>query len=74
MIRDLAGTGVAVLLSTHDPDAAARLAGQVVLIGTGGMLASGPVDRVMTGALLSRLYGLPVRAEAVAGGRVFLAG
>lgn len=74
VIRDLAAEGVAVLLSTHDPDEAARLADHAVLVGTDGPPLAGPVDTVLTGEALSRLYGLTLHAVPVPGGRVFLPG
>lgn len=60
-IRDLAGRGVAVMLSTHDPDQAAALGDAALLLDRGGVVAAGPVAAAMTEAALSRLYGIPVR-------------
>lgn len=73
VIRDLTQRGVAILLSTHDPDQAARLAEKAILIAAEGVLAQGLVTEVMTAVTLSRLYNIPIRAENLSDGQVFLA-
>ncbi|WP_233141209.1 ABC transporter ATP-binding protein [Haematobacter missouriensis] len=67
-IRDLAGRGVAVILSTHDPDQAAALGDQAILVGRGSVVASGSIAEVMTPAHLSVLYGVPLRRETLSDG------
>ncbi len=57
-IRALSAAGTAIVLSTHDPNQAAELADDVMLIGRGGVLAHGAASAVLTADLLSRLYGL----------------
>ena len=69
-IRGLADQGIAVILSTHDPDQAASLGDQALLVGRGRVLAAGPVQDVMTEASLTDLYGLPLRREYLQGGRL----
>jgi iron complex transport system ATP-binding protein len=59
-IRRLAGEGLAVLFTTHDPNHASRHADEALLIHGGRTLASGPVAQVLQPALLSQLYGAPV--------------
>ena len=48
-LRDLADTGVAVLVATHDTEFASELADRVVLMGQGEVIADGPVHEVLSG-------------------------
>jgi len=68
-IRALAADGYGVLLSTHDPDHALLVAHRVAIIAGGGLSASGPTGDVITGAVLSRIYGTPVRVEETPSGQ-----
>jgi iron complex transport system ATP-binding protein len=68
-IRDLAAEGYGVLLSTHDPDHALLVADRVAIIAEGGLSAVGPAGDVVTGALLSRIYGTTVRVEETPSGQ-----
>lgn len=72
VLRGLAGGGVTVVFSTHDPNLAASMADHVVLLGRGAVLASGPAESVLTGDLLSTTYGVPVKVAACEGRRVIL--
>ena len=47
--RELAGSGAAVLVATHDVEFAASFAERVVLLGDGGVLADGPVGEILSG-------------------------
>jgi iron complex transport system ATP-binding protein len=68
-IRALAADGYGVLLSTHDPDHALLVANRVAIMAEGGLCAVGPPDDVITGALLSRVYGTTVRVEETTSGQ-----
>jgi len=48
-LHELADGGAAVIVATHDPEFAARLAGRVVLMGQGELIADGPVAEVLAG-------------------------
>ena len=48
-LRDLAGSGSAVLVATHDVEFAATLAERVVLMGEGEILADGTAEEVLSG-------------------------
>jgi energy-coupling factor transport system ATP-binding protein len=48
-LQELAHEGAAVLVATHDPEFAARLANRVVLMGEGELIADGPVSEVLSG-------------------------
>jgi len=68
-IRDLAAGGYGVLLSTHDPDHALLVASRVAVMADGGLAAVGPTNDVVTGAMLSRIYGATVRVEETSSGQ-----
>lgn len=63
-IANLRDRGMAVLLSTHQPEHALRIADRVALMKAGRLLAQGPVRAVMTADALAALYGLD-REEVV---------
>jgi energy-coupling factor transport system ATP-binding protein len=48
-LHDLAQGGAAVIVATHDPEFAARLADRVLLMGEGELIADGPVADVLAG-------------------------
>lgn len=53
LMRDIAGTGVALLITTHELDVVARFADRVVLVGGGHKLVDCSVDEVPVGELAS---------------------
>ena len=59
-IRALAESGLAVLLSTHEPGHAFACAHRVALMKAGELLAIGPTRDVMTASTLGDLYGVEV--------------
>lgn len=59
-IRALAGSGIGVLLSTHDPDHAFLCADRVAMLREGALLACGAPEDIMTPDLLRALYGIGV--------------
>jgi iron complex transport system ATP-binding protein len=68
-VRDLAAEGYGVLLSTHDPDHALLVAHRVAVMAEGGLAAVGPTNDVVTGEMLSRIYGTPVCVEETPSGQ-----
>ena len=68
-IRELAAGGYGVLLSTHDPDHVLVLAGRAAIMAEGSLLATGVTGDVVTGAMLSRIYGTPVAVEETPSGQ-----
>lgn len=64
-IRALAGEGIGVLLSTHDPDHAFLCADRVAMLHQGGLVACGTVTEVMTAEKLQQIYGVAVTVAAV---------
>jgi iron complex transport system ATP-binding protein len=59
-VRDLAGRGMAVILSTHDPDQAFLCADRVALLHDGRLAHLGPTAEVVTPATLRETYGVDV--------------
>ena len=62
-LRARADAGCTVLLAIHDLDLALRHAHDVLALRDGRILAAGPVDRVMTERLLSRLFDIDARVS-----------
>jgi energy-coupling factor transport system ATP-binding protein len=48
-LGDLAATGAAVMVATHDVEFAARFAERVVLLGDGEVIADGPAPAILSG-------------------------
>ena len=66
----LAKDGLAVLISTHEPEQAFAIADRAAVIGHDGHFATGPVDTVLTADQLTRLYGVPLTVERTPSGRL----
>lgn len=64
-IRTLAGEGIGVLLSTHDPDHAFLCADRVAMLHQGQLMACGTVSGVMTAEKLQQIYGVAVTVATV---------
>jgi iron complex transport system ATP-binding protein len=74
LLRALAGQGVTILLTTHEPEVAAGLASHLVLMREGQVLSAGPLAQAFTSAWLSETYGATVEVAEVHGRRVVLWG
>jgi ABC-type cobalamin/Fe3+-siderophores transport system ATPase subunit len=64
-IAQLAGRGIAVMLSTHDPDHAFLCAHRVALLHQGRLARLGPPDDVITRESLREVYGVEVTVTQV---------
>ncbi|MGZ5098245.1 MAG: hypothetical protein ACXWG9_10575, partial [Usitatibacter sp.] len=64
-IAALRDSGISILLCSHDPDHAFRVADRVLLLGHGSVLASGAKSEVLTAENLSRLYGVGVHVTEI---------
>jgi iron complex transport system ATP-binding protein len=67
-IRKLACDGLAVVLSTHEPEHVFVVADQVAILGK-NRFTVGPVHEVITSAELSQLYGVALTVEKTPSGR-----
>ena len=72
IMHDLSKTGVTVIFSTHDPDAASRIADRMVLMRKGRVLDAGSAEQVFTAEKLTKTYGIPVEVVQVDGLKVAL--
>jgi iron complex transport system ATP-binding protein len=68
-LEALAGTGIAVLLSTHDPDQAFLCADRVAMLHRGGLLRLGGPEEVITSSTLHEVYGVEVEVRRLDGAR-----
>ena len=68
-IAELAGSGIAVLFSSHDPDHAFLCAGRALLLAEGRVLEAGAPRDVIRADTLERMYRVSVTIVPVAGGR-----
>jgi iron complex transport system ATP-binding protein len=64
-VRDLARSGIGVLLSTHDPDQAFVCANRVAMLHAGRLARMGPPEAVVTAASLKEIYGVDVEVAIV---------
>jgi iron complex transport system ATP-binding protein len=69
-IKTLAADGLAVVMSTHEPEHAFVVADRVAIIGGPHRFKTGPVAAVMTAAELSDLYGTDLVVERTSSGRL----
>lgn len=72
LLRELAGRGVSILFTTHEPEVASALADHLVLMKKGQILKTGTLAEVFTSQDLSLLYQSPVSVVDVDGKRVAL--
>ncbi|MDF2995891.1 MAG: transporter related [Xanthobacteraceae bacterium] len=68
-VQALANEGLAVLLSTHEPEQALAIANGVALLEPNQPFATGNAIAMLTGERLSRLYGVPLMVERTLSGR-----
>ncbi len=66
-VRELAGEGVSIVLSTHNPDHAFRVADRVALVFQSRIAALGPPEAVLTADALKQLYDIDVVIGTLAG-------
>ncbi len=72
-VRRLAARGLAVLLSTHDPDHAFSIGHRVALLDEGRLVAVGKPDDVLTPERLRAVYGVTVAVERLSRGQTVCA-
>jgi iron complex transport system ATP-binding protein len=72
-VRRLSARGLAVLLSTHDPDHAFSIGHRVVLLDAGRLVAQGHPETVLTPERLRAVYGVSVTVERLSQGQTVCA-
>ncbi|MBK0053687.1 ABC transporter ATP-binding protein [Stenotrophomonas sp. S39] len=65
-VRRLAGRGIGVLLSTHQPQHALQVADRIALMSAGSLTALGRAQEIATPARLAALYGVDAARVAAA--------
>ncbi len=65
VMRHLREEGLTLLFTTHDPNIAALIADEVILMREGHLLYSGPRDEVLSAVPLRETYGVPVAVVRV---------
>lgn len=68
LLKKLAKSGYGILLTTHDPNQAIYLAGQVSLFSQDGKFSTGPMATMITSEKLSQAYGVPIEVATLAPG------
>jgi len=63
--------GIGVLMASHDLNLAAAHSDRCVVMKAGRVLAQGPTDEVLTEAVLSEAFDVPIRSAQIDGERVF---
>ena len=58
LLRQLAGSGISVLAALHDLTYAAQVCDFVAVMARGKVVAAGPVDQVLTPAVIDPVYGV----------------
>jgi iron complex transport system ATP-binding protein len=64
-ISRLKEAGIGVLVSTHHPEHAFRIADRVLLLAAGRLVAQGPTQATLTSEALTALYGRPIEVATV---------
>jgi iron complex transport system ATP-binding protein len=72
-VRRLARRGLAVVLSTHDPDHAFSIGDRVALLDSGRLIAQGAPREVLTPERLRAVYGVSVVVERLSQGQTVCA-
>lgn len=72
ILRELNSAGSTILLTTHEPEAAAAVSTDVILMRAGQVVTSGPLSEIFTAENLTDTYGVPVRIVQVDGQRIAL--
>jgi len=72
-VKRLATRGLAIVLSTHDPDHAFSIGDRVALLDHGRLIARGAPHEVLTPERLRAVYGVSVAVERLSQGQTVCA-
>jgi len=67
ILKSLAESGVTILFTTHDPDAASLISDYLILMNHGNILDYGALEEVFTSEKLTQTYHIPVKVMRVDG-------
>lgn len=63
IMRELSSQSKTIITALHDPNLAYQYSDQVIIIKNGKIIASGPVDKVMTAENLTKAYGIEIQKD-----------
>lgn len=72
ILRELNKAGSTIILTTHEPEAAAAVSTDVILMRAGQVVTSGSLDEIFTADNLTNTYGVPIRIVQVDNQRIAL--
>lgn len=72
ILSELHRSGSSIILTTHEPEVAATISTEIVLLQNGQVLTSGKKETVFTTEFLTEAYGVPVRIVEIEGQRIAL--
>jgi len=72
ILRELNKAGSTIILTTHEPEAAAAVSTDVILMRAGQVVTSGSLDEIFTADNLTNTYGVPIRIVQVENQRIAL--
>ncbi len=72
ILSELHRAGSSIILTTHEPEVAATISTEIVLLRKGQILTSGRCESVFTAQYLTEAYGVPVRIVEIDGQRIAL--
>jgi len=72
LLRILNQNGTTLVLTTHDPNAAASIANHMVMMHSGKLIAAGHIQDVLSAENLSATYGLPIEIAHIDGRPIIL--
>jgi iron complex transport system ATP-binding protein len=72
LLQHLQQQGVTIVMTTHEPELAIKLASHVVFMNHGRVLYAGPAEEAFTSERLSQLYQLPVQVVQIADRQVVI--
>ena len=61
LLRKLAGSGISILVTTHELSIAGRFLDRAVLVASGRMRACSTPEEAFTSEMLTSVYGIPIR-------------
>ena len=65
LIKKMADSGFAIIMTTHNPDHAIQLGGTCALMHPDGNMIIGPPESSLTEELLAEIYGIPLRVVEI---------
>lgn len=74
VLQEIASTGICVLACSHDPNHVAWFCDRVIVMNDGTIVREGSPDQVLTGDLLSGIFGKPCVVKGIEGAPMIIPG